>query len=144
VEGNLFDRSIVAIGLAKGDEFDALFLDFVQVVRGISHDFGFDAKRVEIFEDRVLVLFAFLGGICIVEAENEFAFVVSCCGGIEDSCLGVTNVKVPGWLPCQIPKEGGRTSGGNRVTTLPISAPSSLNPISFGFAFYAISKSKAM
>jgi hypothetical protein len=41
---------------------------------------------------------------------------------------------------CQIPQEQEGTSGGNRVTTFPISAPSSLNPISFGLAFYGVSK----
>jgi hypothetical protein len=111
VEGNLFDGRIVAVCLAEVDEFNALFLDLVQVVRGVGQDLGLDAKRVEVFEDRVLVLFAFLGGICIVEAENEFAFVVSCSGSIEDSGLGVTNVKVPRWLPVRSQRKQDRPQG---------------------------------
>jgi len=144
--GNLFNGRIVAVSLASENEFPAPLLDLIKIVRGESDFIRVDAESLEIFELRVLELCTFLGGVCIVEADNEFAFIVSCCTGIEDGSFCMANVEVPARLPVRFRNKyreqrgriWKRTSGGNRVTTLPISAPSSLNPIFFGLAFCAI------
>jgi hypothetical protein len=56
-----------------------------------------DVHQLEIVENRVLELLLLLGGVCVIESDEELAIAIGGSLGeviVEESGLGVTDVKV--------------------------------------------------
>jgi hypothetical protein len=81
----------VAIGLAKINELDVLFLHLVQVVRGIGDDVRFDAEWFVFLERSLLSKWTM----------SFLSYVLPRCGGIQDGCHGMIKVEIPVRLPSQ-------------------------------------------
>ncbi|KAI6776468.1 hypothetical protein HG530_000413 [Fusarium avenaceum] len=87
---------IIGVGVAVEDHLLAHLVELLEVVAGVSDLSVLDIHQLEIVENGVLELLLLLGGVCIIESDEELAVAIGGSLGevvVEESGLGVTNVK---------------------------------------------------
>lgn len=89
---------IIAVGVSILDHLNGEFVDLVKTVAGIRNHVVIDAQRFAVLEDGVLELLLLLGGVGVVETNNELSIVLGGKVRVEHSSLGVANVHVSGRL----------------------------------------------
>ena len=88
---------VIGVSVAVHDHLLGHVVNLLEVVTGVGDLVVLDVHELEIVEDGILVLLLLLGGVCIIEANDELS--VSVGGGlceviVEEGGLGVTDVKV--------------------------------------------------
>jgi hypothetical protein len=88
---------VIGVGVAVLDHLLGEIVNLLEVVTGVGDLVVLDVHQLEIMKDSILKLLLLLGGVCVVESNDELS--VSVGGGlceviVEKSGLGVANVKV--------------------------------------------------
>jgi hypothetical protein len=95
----LLDLGVGVIGVCVAVENHLLgnLVKLLEVVAGVSDGDVLNVHQLEIVENRVLELLLLLGGVCVIESDEELAIAIGGSLGeviVEESGLGVTDVKV--------------------------------------------------
>ena len=77
------------------DHLNAALIELIKPVARVGHLVGLDAEKSTVLDNGVLELLFLLGGIGVVETQEQSALVLLVCKVVvEKGCLGVTNVQV--------------------------------------------------
>lgn len=97
VGGLNFGVGIISVSVAVHDHLLGHVVNLLEVVTGVSDLVVLDVHELEIVEDGIFVLLLLLGGVCIIEANDELSVSVGrglCEVIVKKGGLGVTDVKV--------------------------------------------------